>query len=55
MLNREDVRKVLEAHSKLVREARDNGVDMADMSMREVQEAVLEQIMIQDKADKPKG
>lgn len=55
MLNREDVRKVLVAYGEVIRNFKDNGRDLEDISMREMHEAVLEQIMIQDREDKPKG
>lgn len=44
MLNREDVRKVLEAHNIIVNRLKENKKDIADIPMKEIFDLVLGEI-----------
>jgi len=52
MLNREDIRKVLDAYNKVKVDFRDSGKDLEDISMRDMQEAVLGKIQEQERIQK---
>lgn len=54
MLNREDIRKVLEAYRRVIDTFKDSGKDLGDISMRELQEAILGDIKLQEDANKMK-
>lgn len=54
MLNREDIRKVLEAHKRVIDTFKYNEKDLDDISMRELHEAILKDIQLQENTDKTK-
>ncbi len=41
MLNREDIRKILEAHTKVINNLKDSGKDVQDIPMKEIQDLIL--------------
>ena len=54
MLNREDVRKILEARAKVVIQLTGEGKDIADIDMKNFFELVLGEIKKQEDFDKAK-
>ena len=52
MLNREDIRKVIEAYERVRSTFKEEGKDLSDASMREVQEAVLGEMKKKEEQDK---
>jgi hypothetical protein len=52
MLNREDVRKVLEAYRKVKENFYNDSKEAGDFTMREIYEAILGEIQEQEKINK---
>ena len=55
MLNREDVRKVLEARATIVNRLKDEGKHLDDVSMKDLFEFILGEIKKQEDLNRPKG
>lgn len=49
MLNREDIRKVLEAHSKVVNQFKSEGKEIEDISPKVLFDNILGELNIQEK------
>ena len=52
MLNREDIRKVIEAYERVRSTFKEEGKDLNDATMRAIQEAVLGEMKKKEEADK---
>ena len=52
MLNREDIRKVIEAYERVRSAIKEEGKDLNDASMRAIQEAVLGEMKKKEEQDK---
>lgn len=51
MLNREDIRKVIEAYERVRSTFKEEGKDLNDASMRAIQEAVLGELKKQEESE----